>query len=287
MRFVAVDVETANPDLASICAIGAAAFENGIVTSEWYSLIDPRDYFHGINVAIHGIDEQVTRGSPTYAEASETINHLLADTVVVSHMHFDRVAMQQASARWNVELPRCKWLDSAMMARRAWPECARRGYGLADVCGLIGHEFRHHDALEDAKAAGRVLLAAMARTGLDLDGVLKRVQQPIAGGRTTTSSAVRREGNPDGPLFGEVIVFTGALSIPRRVAADLAAGAGCEVALDVTKKSTLLVVGDVDVRMLDGHEKSSKHRKAEKLISHGSFMRIVRETDFKRLVAMT
>ena len=50
MRFVAVDVETANPDPASICAIGAAAFENGIVTSEWYSLIDPREQGFGVGV---------------------------------------------------------------------------------------------------------------------------------------------------------------------------------------------------------------------------------------------
>jgi DNA polymerase-3 subunit epsilon len=31
----------------------------------------------------------------------------------------------------------------------------------------IGYEFKHHDALEDAKAAGYVLLAAMQESGLD------------------------------------------------------------------------------------------------------------------------
>ena len=50
MKFVAVDVETANPDLASICSIGAATFENGTLVSEWYTLVDPRDYFYQVGI---------------------------------------------------------------------------------------------------------------------------------------------------------------------------------------------------------------------------------------------
>ena len=67
-----------------------------------------------------------------------------------------------------------------------------------------------------------------------------------------------------------MLVFTGALSIPRHEAADAAAAAGCRVDDSVTKHTTLLVVGDQDLRVLNGHEKSSKHRKAEMLIAKGS-----------------
>lgn len=35
MRFVAIDVETANADMASICAAGEAVFEQGRLSSEW------------------------------------------------------------------------------------------------------------------------------------------------------------------------------------------------------------------------------------------------------------
>ncbi|MFN3457908.1 MAG: exonuclease domain-containing protein [Novosphingobium sp.] len=286
MNFVAIDVETANADMASICSIGAARFENGRVVDEWYSLVDPQDYFDGINVSIHGIDEAMVRGAPTYAEAARTLHAMLQDTITVTHTHFDRVATHQASARWAVGEPICTWLDSARVARRAWVECASSGYGLANVCGLIGYEFQHHNALEDAKAAGHVMLAAMERTGLDLDGWLARVTQPIDPASGSSGARVRREGNPDGPLYGEVIVFTGALAIPRREAADLAASVGCDVDSGVTKKTTLLVVGDMDVQRLAGHSKSSKHRKAEDLAAKGQPIRIIRETDFRELVAM-
>ena len=286
MKFVAVDVETANADMASICSIGAAIYENDRLVSEWYSLINPQDFFDGLNISIHGIDESMVAESPTYGDLSGTIGQLLDDTVVVTHTHFDRVAMHQAARLWTVEPPRCTWLDSAMVARRAWAECARSGYGLANVCKRIGYEFQHHNALEDAKAAGQVLLAAMAATGLDLDGVLRRVHQPISSNSGGSGSTVTREGNSEGRLYGEVIVFTGALEIPRHEAADLAAAVGCQVAQSVTKKTTLLVVGDTDIKRLAGHEKSSKHRKAEDLVAEGYPIRIIRETDFREIVAM-
>jgi len=288
MKFITLDVETANSDMASICSIGAAIFENGQISSEWYSLLNPEDDFHPINIAVHGIDETMIAGSPTYQEVATTIEQLIGNMVVVTHTQFDRVAMHQAANRWAITPPCCTWLDSAQVARRTWTECAESGYGLADVCKRIGYEFQHHNALEDAKAAGQVLLAAMAETGLDLDGVLKRVRQPIDPKRRSSHGKIRREGAPDGPLFGEVIVFTGGgLGMPRREAADLAAAAGCEVAPGVNKRTTLLVVGDVDAKLLAGHEKSSKHRKAEKLIAEGFPIRIIRATDFRELIAIT
>jgi DNA polymerase-3 subunit epsilon len=53
----------------------------------------------------------------------------------------------------------------------------------------------------------------------------------------------------------------------------------------VSKKTTLLVVGDQDARRLAGQEKSSKHRKAEELVKRGEPIRIITETDFQQLVA--
>jgi DNA polymerase III subunit epsilon len=280
MRFVALDVETANADMASVCSIGVATFDGGQLVDEWYSLVDPRDYFDEVNVSIHGITARDVVGAPHYAALSGDLAARLAGTVVVTHTHFDRVALSQATARHGASPLGCTWLDSARVARRTWAECATSGYGLANVCAMIGYRFQHHNALEDAKAAGYVMLAAMERSGLGLGDWLARVTQPIDPG----AAVIRREGNPDGSLAGEVLVFTGALEIPRREAADLAAAAGCEVASAVSKKTTLLVVGDIDVTRTAGHEKSGKHRKAEELIANGAPIRIIRETDFRLLV---
>jgi DNA polymerase-3 subunit epsilon len=94
---------------------------------------------------------------------------------------------------------------------------------------------------------------------------------------------IRRDGDGDGPLVGESIVFTGALQMPRREAADLAHEAGAAVESGVTKHTTMLVVGDQDIDKLAGHDKSGKHRKAEQLMAKGQPVRIVGEGDFMSL----
>ena len=60
--------------------------------------------------------------------------------------------------------------------------------------------------------------------------------------------------------------------------------AGCDVADSVTKKTTILVVGDQDLRYTRGQEKSTKHRKAEHMIAKGAPIRIVGESDFLLMV---
>lgn len=284
MEFVAIDVETANADMSSICQIGLARFRKDRLVEEWKTYIDPEDYFDVINVSIHGIDEKTVKGAPVITDVSGEIYRFLDDYVSVCHTHFDRVAVKQAFEKYNLRHPRCKWLDSARVARRTWLDFSQRGYGLCNVCAFLGYEFTPHDALEDAKAAAFIFNSAIEKTGLDIEGWLRRVEQPIDPSKT--GCAIKRDGNPEGPLYGEVIAFTGALEIPRREAADIAALIGCHVDPGVTKKTTILVVGDQDIKKLAGHKKSSKHRKAEEFISKGLAIRILRETDFRELAKL-
>ena len=64
----------------------------------------------------------------------------------------------------------------------------------------------------------------------------------------------------------------------------MAAASGCEVGAAVTKQTTLLVVGDQDISRLAGKDKSSKHVKAEELISKGQKIRILGESDFQAML---
>ncbi len=283
MKFVALDVETANPDMASICQIGIVHFEDGRPADSWSSLVNPKDYFDTINVSIHGIDESAVRGAPDFQLVSEEVNRRLAGQIVAIHTAFDRNAIVRASERHVATPPQCQWLNTASVARRTWPDVAQRGYGLSALAERLGIEFKHHDAAEDARAAGLILVRASQDTGLDLAGWMDRVSRPI---NSNQSHSVAKEGNPEGPLFGETLVFTGALSMPRHEAAELAARAGCETADGVTKHTTLLVVGDQDIRLLNGHQKSAKHRKVEELIAKGRPIRILTESDFISMVAL-
>ena len=281
-RFVAIDVETANADMSSICQIGIAQYEDGNLVGEWSSLINPNTYFSPMNISIHGIKKEDVKNSPRIGDVLGTLNKFMGNTISVSHTHFDRVSIKLALDKNRLPGIETTWLDSAMVARRTWKEVSMRGYGLANLCEKIGYEFKHHDALEDAKACAQVLFAAISETGLDIDAWLKRIKYPIAPSIKYGKKA--REANPEGDLYGEIVVFTGALEIPRREAVNLAAIMGCCVASGVTKKTSLLVVGDQDIQKLNGKEKSSKHVRAEELIKQGQEIRIIKESDFKELM---
>lgn len=283
MAFVVVDVETANPDMSSICAVGAVSFSDGAPHEEFYTLVNPSMHFDPVNVSIHGISDSEVRNSPNFAAVYGLLRPMLEGKVVVTHTQFDRVAFKQAIKRFDLIEYECRWLDSAKVARRVWADCARSGYGLAKLCARIGYRFTHHHALEDAKAAGMVLMTAMRESGLSIEGALESVNYPITS-QTGSSSKIRRDGNPDGPLFGEVVVFTGSLSIPRREAADLAAHLGCQVSASVTQKTTILVVGDQDILGAKRQTKSAKHVKAEEMVTMGHSIRVIRESDFAQMV---
>lgn len=194
-RFVTIDVETANADMASICQIGIASYAHEALVDEWCVLINPEDDFDPINVSIHGITENDVLGQPTFPEAYEKIQSYLSDSICVSHTHFDRVSLGKAISRYSLTPISVTWLDSAKVVRRAWEDYAWKGYGLANVCKLIGYQFTHHNALEDAKACGAIIHAAIKKQNIDLDGWLVRVGQPIDPG-SELKSKISREGNP-------------------------------------------------------------------------------------------
>lgn len=281
MDFTVIDVETANPSLASICQVGIAVFKGGKLHETWSSLVNPSDYFHPMNVAVHGIDERVVASSPSWGEVYEQILPFVTGQIVASHMPFDRTATLRACQGAGLAHFDCSWLDTARVARRAWSEFSHSGYGLKNLASRFGISFEHHDALEDARAAGEILLLAIAHTGSTAADWCSLVNNPLA---ARLGPAADLSSISEGALAGDVVVFTGALSVPRQQASEMALYAGCEVGSNVTKQTTLLVVGDQDLSKLAGADKSSKHRKAEELISRGQVIRILGESDFEALL---
>ena len=282
ISFLAIDVETANADYSSICQIGIAEFENGKVIDTWSTLVNPESYFDSFNVSIHGITPSMVENSSTFDTLYEELSLKLKDKIVVHHMPFDRTALNRVCDEYRLDTIKTNWLDSAKIVRRTWEEFAYSGYGLKNVANYLNIEFKHHDALQDAIAAGLIVAEACKLKNLGIDEWLNRITKPISSIHSGEigSTSIKQSGNPEGSLYGEKIVFTGALSIPRIEAAGYASKIGCNVLDSVTKKTTILVVGTQDSSKLAGYEKSSKHRKAESLIEKGNSIKILIEKDF-------
>ena len=161
LTFNAIDVETANANRASICQIGIVSVREGEIAEYWQSLIDPEGWFDPFNIHIHEIGPNDVKGSPTLPQVHDELRRRLQGSIAVSHTPFDRVALERAMDRHGLEQLQVKWLDSARIVRRAWPDLfGRRGWGLKNVARELDISFKHHNALEDARAAAEIVLRA-------------------------------------------------------------------------------------------------------------------------------
>ncbi|MCC0041021.1 MAG: transposase [Rhodobiaceae bacterium] len=275
--FLAVDVETANADYSSICQIGVVLYVDGREHGSWCSLVDPVGHFDPFNVSIHGIREDHVRGMPRFSEFHSRLDALFRDRIVIHHGHFDRTAFSRCYDAFGLRPIECEWLDSTKIIRRTWKKYSRRGYGLENLARDFALDFKHHDALEDARAAGTIVMKAVSETGISVGDWLGQVQLPIA---AQAGNSLKREGQRDAPFFGESIVFTGQLGLSKTELADIAQKLGYSVTPGVTRKTTCLCVGTQDLSTLAGHSKSAKHRKAESLIEQGHEIQILSEDDF-------
>lgn len=287
MDFLAIDVETANADYSSICQIGIVEVRNGRIADQWSTLVNPEAYFDPFNISIHSITEKDVKNAPSFEVLYPELKHRLSESITVHHMPFDKIAINRACSEYNLDFLKTNWLDSAKIVRRTWEEFAYRGYGLANIAKYLNIEFEHHDALEDAKAAVLIVQHACEKTGHSIHDWLDRIHYPISGSTNSSPGSNHYEGlskcidgNPNGPLYGEGIAFTGSLFLSRSKAAEIASNLGCDVKTSVSKKTTILVVGTQDLTKLSGYRKSTKHRKAEKLIEEGKPIKIFSERDF-------
>jgi DNA polymerase-3 subunit epsilon len=269
--FVAVDVETANHNRGSICQIATVEFQHGEIASEWCTLVDPDESFSSANIAVHGIQACDVIGHPTIGELSNELHMRLRNRLVVSHTLFDQQSLSLACPQIVDGL---EWLDTCAAARTAWPELPT--HRLSYLAQQLQIEFQHHDALHDARAAGMVLLAACRRNRSLLRTTVTTVAQRHRPSRRF-GPKVKRSGDPNGRLSGEVVVLTGTMWTGRNRVADLAASAGCDVRSEITKSTTILVQGMDKIGQ-------SKVRKAKSLIRDGQRLRILNDSEFRRLL---
>jgi DNA polymerase III subunit epsilon len=282
--FFALDVETANPDRSSVCSIGLVGFKDGEVAVRWSSLIDPKDYFHPYCIFIHGITPNMVEGAPELSEVVDELSGVLNGKVVASHSPFDHGAIRDYCRRRGLEEPACSWLDTVRVARRTWPDFKKNGgYGLLNLCESLNIPLQHHEAESDAEACGRILLQACVDKGMNIDEWPVVASRPISG-QWPSDSRYRRKGGPVGPLKGEVFCFTGTLqSMGRMEAADRVAELGAEVANNLTRKVTILVLGEQVVLSYRGKKVSRKMEQAYGRLKKGDSIQIVTEQDFIRL----
>lgn len=124
-RFVALDVETACSDAASICQIGLACVQPDGEIQTFSMLVNPRSRFDSFNIRLHGIGPDHVAQAPGFAEALEMLLPLLTRHQLVQHSNFDKQAMNAACRTCGLNVPDLRWPAAALRrvaagGRSAW-----------------------------------------------------------------------------------------------------------------------------------------------------------------------
>ena len=159
-RFVVFDVETPNRMNNRISAIGITVIEDGIITDEFYSLVNPESYFDYFNTMLTGIDEDMVAAAPDFAELWEQIEPLMSSGMLVAHNAvFDLGVLKKCLQDYNIDWrPYTRYLCTVQIGRRNLPGISHK---LNDLCDYYGIDLRHHQADSDSLACAEILLRYM------------------------------------------------------------------------------------------------------------------------------
>lgn len=151
-NFIAIDVETANYNLSSICSIGCVKVRGGEIVDSFYSLVHPEpDWFVSRFIAIHGITGEDTYDAPTFDKVWRHIVDWDEGLPYVAHnASFDWKCISSAARIYQLEEPD-KFHCTLVAARRKLTRWQCPSKSLPCLCEYYGIEFTdHHNALADA-----------------------------------------------------------------------------------------------------------------------------------------
>jgi DNA polymerase III epsilon subunit-like protein len=303
LDFTAIDFETANSNRGSACSVGLVKVRDGCVVDQAETLIRPPalyDYFDGFNTCLHGICPEDVKDSPRWPEALSRIMRFAGTDVVVAHnAGFDLGVIRYACVAETMHWPSMDFLCTLVAARRAYRLPSYRLPFVAQQCGITLEH--HHRASDDALAVAQIAVAMARELNVDTMAALGDLLTVRLGhmetGFYTASIWLRPQGHrglvspdgnpdadPDHPLYGRVVVLTGALmSMTRQMAWEAVAKVGGIPEYNVTKHTNVLVVGDINPAVLaPGMVLTGKAAKAFALQDKGQDIELMTEDDLLR-----
>lgn len=157
--FAAIDFETANGELSSVCSVGIVVVRNGIITDRFYSLIQPEpNYYSYSNTMIHGLSNSDTDDAEVFSEVWKRIEPLIEGLPLVAHnKNFDETCLKAAFKTYQMDYPDYVFYCTLAASRRQLKHLPNHKLNtVAEDCGYILDN--HHHALADAEACAEIAL---------------------------------------------------------------------------------------------------------------------------------
>ena len=181
--FIAIDFETANECLSSVCSIGAVLVRNGEIARSFYSLIRPEpDYYKWFCQQVYGITQEDTEDAPVFPHVWHRMMHTLlgepgerdaelmsGDTAgqmamgqllpfVAHNSRFDENCLKSVFNVYRMDYPGFIFHDTLAASRSHFGRCLPN-HKLPTVSAACGYDLSdHHHALADAEACAHIAI---------------------------------------------------------------------------------------------------------------------------------
>ena len=315
--FVALDFETANSFKGSACEIGLARVIDGRVEARFETLLMPHfefRHFDGINIGVHGIRASDVQDALEFDAIWPQVNDFVGELPLVAHnAAFDTRVLRELFHLYEMPVPTFRYVCTLRVSRQALDLVS---YSLPFVAEALGiQQEAHHRAGSDAQCAAQIAAVLVERSGLgDLESLCESLRVSVGrfdgdtwyssrskgssrGGGTLTAARIEEirsslgesfseHADPDGPLYGQRVAFTGGLlSMTRAEAAAKVLAAGGEPQSGVNKSTNFLVIGTENGFTIDPRTAvTAKFDKAEALRAKGAPIEILDELTFTRML---
>ncbi len=160
-RYIAFDVETPNRLNDRMSAIGIAVIENGAITQEFFSYVNPEAAFDPFNTQLTGIDQRTVAHAPTFPQLWATIEPLMSSGILAAHNAvFDLGVLKKCLRDYGIPWKStAKYCCTVQMGRRLVPGIS---HSLNVMCDHYGIALDHHQADSDSHACAELLLRYLA-----------------------------------------------------------------------------------------------------------------------------
>lgn len=175
-QIAVIDFETANSSSSSACQLGVVRLEDWRIVEEKEWLIRPqRLYFSPQCVRVHGITARDCLISPEWDRIWDELHPMIDGCVIIAHnVGFDAAVLQGTCQLYDIAVPQFDLQCTRLIAKRTWP--GQTGYGLAAISERLSIGFRHHNALEDARACAQIAIASASKLhAVDLESLEEKL----------------------------------------------------------------------------------------------------------------
>lgn len=179
--FIAIDFETANQQLSSVCSMGVVMMRNGQVGDTFYSLIQPEpNYYTYFSQRVHGLGRNDTDNALVFPKvwqlleerivevyfsdqlAFDNRSELIAHIPFVAHnARFDESCLKAVFRVYQMDYPDYRFYDTLAASRRQFGH-SLPNHQLHTVAAACGYDLTcHHHALADAEACAAIALVLL------------------------------------------------------------------------------------------------------------------------------